>query len=362
MAYETEIELVRIKKDYGDVHAVVDSSFEIGHGEFFSLLGPSGCGKTTTLRMISGLEEPTAGQIFLVGEDVTYTPPHLRNVNTVFQDYALFPHMNIWKNVYFPLKMRGVSVADAKPRIEEILKLVEMDGYGERLPQQLSGGQRQRIALARSLVGRPRALLLDEPLGALDFKLRTAMQTVLKDIQKSVNIAFIYVTHDQTEAITMSDRICVMNDGLIHQIGSPTEIYNNPETHFVAGFIGEMNFMDGKVVSKEPGVVVVDIGGAGLKIKTGKSFSVGEEVSIGVRPEKVFTEEDPVASNTVTGAVSRVIFKGSNFDITLKTPASELQYSIPVRNYRPMAEGETVSLYFRPDDAVIFGKNEDENN
>jgi len=310
--------------------------------------------------MISGLEEPTAGQIFLVGEDVTYTPPHLRNVNTVFQDYALFPHMNIWKNVYFPLKMKGVSAAEAKPRIEEILKLVEMDGYGERLPQQLSGGQRQRIALARSLVGRPRALLLDEPLGALDFKLRTAMQTVLKDIQKSVNIAFIYVTHDQTEAITMSDRICVMNDGIIHQIGSPTEIYDHPESYFVAGFIGEMNFMDGKVTGTESGVASCDVGGAGLKIKTDKDFKAGDAVSIGVRPEKVFTEKDAEADNIVTGAVTRVIFKGSNFDITLKAPASEIQYSIPVRNYSPMSVGETISLYFKPHDAVIFKKNENE--
>jgi spermidine/putrescine ABC transporter ATP-binding subunit len=359
MAHGAEIELVGIKKQYGDVVAVQDSSFEIGEGEFFSLLGPSGCGKTTTLRMISGLEEPTAGQIFLVGNDVTYTPPHRRNVNTVFQDYALFPHMNIWKNVYFPLKMKGVSVADAKPRVEEMLRLVEMDGYGERLPQQLSGGQRQRIALARSLVGRPRALLLDEPLGALDFKLRTSMQTVLKDIQKSVNIAFIYVTHDQTEAITMSDRICVMNKGLIHQIGSPTEIYNNPETYFVAGFIGEMNFMNGEVVGTEDGIVLVNAGGAALKIKTNKTFQVGEKVYIGVRPEKIFTEKESESANMITGSVARIIFKGSNFDISLNTPTSLIQYSIPVRNYRQMSEGESVSLYFNPEDAVIF-KDEDQ--
>ena len=241
-----EIELMHIKKMYGDFTAVKDSSFGIRHGEFFSLLGPSGCGKTTTLRMISGLEDPTYGKIYLAGEDVTYTPSHLRNVNTVFQDYALFPHMNIYKNVYFPLKMKNISTKQADPQISEILRLVDMQGFEKRLPQQLSGGQRQRIALARSLINKPRALLLDEPLGALDFKLRTAMQTVLKDIQKNVDITFIYVTHDQTEAITMSDRICVMKDGLIHQIGSPKEIYNQPATRFVAGFIGEMNFGSGE--------------------------------------------------------------------------------------------------------------------
>ena len=355
-----EIELEHISKKYGEVTAVKDSTFSIGHGEFFSLLGPSGCGKTTTLRMISGLEDPTSGRIRLAGEDVTYTPPHKRNVNTVFQDYALFPHMNIWKNIYFPLKMKGIGAEDAKPRIEEILRVVEMEGFGERLPQQLSGGQRQRIALARSLVGRPRALLLDEPLGALDFKLRTTMQTVLKDIQKSVDISFIYVTHDQTEAITMSDRICVMKDGLVHQIGSPSEIYNNPETYFVAGFIGEMNFMDGTVAGTGAGSVTVDAGGLALRINTGKSFLAGDSVSVGIRPEKVFTECPSEGCNAVTGKVARVVFKGSNYDITLMTGGGEIRYQVPVVNYRPKNEGESVSLYFKPEDALAFKEGADE--
>ena len=349
-----EIELEHISKKYGEVTAVKDSTFSIGHGEFFSLLGPSGCGKTTTLRMISGLEDPTTGRIRLAGEDVTYTPPHKRNVNTVFQDYALFPHMNIWKNIYFPLKMKGIGIEDAKPRIEEILKVVEMEGFGERLPQQLSGGQRQRIALARSLVGRPRALLLDEPLGALDFKLRTTMQTVLKDIQKSVDISFIYVTHDQTEAITMSDRICVMKDGLVHQIGSPAEIYNDPGSHFVAGFIGEMNFMEGVVSGMGKGEAGVDAGGLALRVKTGKSFQQGDRVSVGIRPEKVYTECPGAACNTVEGKVVRIVFKGSNYDITLKAGSGEIRYQIPVVNYQPKIEGESISLYFKPEDAVIF--------
>ncbi|MDR3644489.1 MAG: ABC transporter ATP-binding protein, partial [Clostridia bacterium] len=252
-----EIELQNIRKVYGDLIAVDNSSFKIRHGEFFSLLGPSGCGKTTTLRMISGLEEPSEGNIFLAGEDVTYKPTYQRNVSTVFQDYALFPHMNIYENVYFPLKMKKMSRREADPMIHQILDLVNMGNFEKRLPQQLSGGQRQRIALARSLVNKPRALLLDEPLGALDFKLRIQMQKVLKDIQKDVDITFIYVTHDQTEAITMSDRICVMKDGMIHQIGTPDEIYNSPATQFVAGFIGDMDFIEGRADQVSDGEVVV---------------------------------------------------------------------------------------------------------
>ena len=253
MSEEYAIELRGVKKAWGDVVAVRGFDVQIRKGEFFSLLGPSGCGKTTTLRMIAGLEEPTDGQILLEGRDVSRVPPYRRNVHTVFQDYALFPHMTVRRNIWFPLKMRGISLADAQQRIARVLRLVNMEGYERRLPQQLSGGQRQRIALARSLVDEPAALLLDEPLGALDFKLRGAMQKVLKDIQRNVGITFIYVTHDQTEALTMSDRIAVMKGGRVHQIGTPDEIYSRPATAFVASFIGEMNFLHGRLLPRRTG-------------------------------------------------------------------------------------------------------------
>jgi spermidine/putrescine transport system ATP-binding protein len=351
---EYEIELIHINKRYGEFVAVKDSSFGIRHGEFFSLLGPSGCGKTTTLRMISGLEDPTSGRIYLAGEDVTYTPPHLRNVNTVFQDYALFPHMNIYKNIYFPLKMKNIGMTRADPMIREIMKLVDMQGFEKRLPQQLSGGQRQRIALARSLVNRPRALLLDEPLGALDFKLRTAMQTVLKDIQKNVDITFIYVTHDQTEAITMSDRICVMKDGLIHQIGTPNEIYNMPATRFVAGFIGEMNFVYGTVETADKDFAKVRINGSSVLVKKG-GLAAGDRVCVGIRPERIFYKEAPEGKcNAVHGRITRIIFRGNDFDITAGIGENIIRYTEPTIEYAPRNIGDAITLYFRPEDAVVY--------
>jgi len=231
--FEWEVELVGVTKVYKDTIAVNNSNIKIKPGEFFSLLGPSGCGKTTTLRIIAGLEDLDEGKVFLEGKDVTNVSAHRRNVNTVFQDYAIFPHMNVRNNVYFPLKMRKISREEADPKIKRVLKLVNLEAFEDRYSSQVSGGQRQRVALARALVNEPKVLLLDEPLGALDFKLRIAMQKVLKDIQRNLNITFIYVTHDQTEAITMSDRIAVMCEGVIHQIGTPDEIYNNPRTAFV---------------------------------------------------------------------------------------------------------------------------------
>jgi spermidine/putrescine transport system ATP-binding protein len=238
--------------------------------------------------------------------------------------------------------------------IEEILRLVEMQGFEHRLPQQLSGGQRQRIALARSLVNRPRALLLDEPLGALDFKLRMAMQTVLKDIQKNVDITFIYVTHDQTEAITMSDRICVMKDGLIHQIGSPNEIYNQPATRFVAGFIGEMNFMHGAVTWTEPGSVAVAINGFTLHIDTGAQFKQGDRVCVGVRPERIFTSRPEGDCNEISGRITRVVFRGSAYEITMEVAGNTVCYTEPVIHYAPRGVGDMMTLYFKPDNAVVY--------
>lgn len=240
------VELRNASKYYGDVCVVDSISLDIQEGEFFALLGPSGCGKTTTLRMIAGFEEPSLGDVVIAGTDVTSVAPFRRPVNTVFQNYALFPHMKIADNVAYPLKMQKVAKSEIKTRVAEALERVDMSAAATRLPHQLSGGQRQRIALARALVAQPRVLLLDEPLGALDLKLREHMLTVLKNLQRDVGITFIYVTHDQGEALAMSDRIAVMNRGVVEQIGAPTEIYNRPKTSFVAGFIGKTNLLDAR--------------------------------------------------------------------------------------------------------------------
>lgn len=321
-----EIELKNITKVFENVVAVNNANVRIKSGEFFSLLGPSGCGKTTTLRMIAGLEHPTEGRIFLLGKDVTEIPAHLREVNTVFQDYAIFPHMNVYENIYFPLKMRKIPKDLAHPRIQQILRLVNMTGFGKRYSNQLSGGQRQRIALARALINEPRALLLDEPLGALDFKLRIAMQNVLKDIQRRLKIAFVYVTHDQTEAITMSDRIAVMKDGIIHQIGSPEEIYNDPKTAFVASFIGEMNFLQGKVEKIHSDIIEVLVTNQRVFCKKSQyEINLGEDVLICVRPEKIHINPINKMHNIIKSKISRIIFRGNDYEITTDFDESSIR-------------------------------------
>jgi putative spermidine/putrescine transport system ATP-binding protein len=239
-----DVQLVSVRKAYGDVVAVAEVDLEIQHGEFFSLLGPSGSGKTTLLRMIAGFERPDSGRVLLRGRDVTDRPPYDRDVNTVFQDYALFPHLTVLENVAYGLRVKGVPKGERRARAEEALELVRLPGYGGRKPAQLSGGQRQRVALARAIVNRPQVLLLDEPLGALDLKLREEMQVELKRIQGEVGITFVYVTHDQDEALTMSDRLAVMNNGLIEQVGPPAKVYERPETEFVAGFVGVSNVIE----------------------------------------------------------------------------------------------------------------------
>jgi spermidine/putrescine transport system ATP-binding protein len=267
--------------------------------------------------MIAGLERPTKGRVFLFGNDVTNTPAYLREVNTVFQDYAIFPHMNVYDNIYFPLKMRKISKELAHPKINNILQLVNMEGFGSRYSNQLSGGQRQRIALARALVNEPRALLLDEPLGALDFKLRMAMQNVLKDIQRRLSITFVYVTHDQTEAITMSDRIAVMKDGLIHQIGSPEEIYNDPKTAFVASFIGEMNFLQGKVDKISSDTIEVLVSNQKILCKkTDIKMARDDDVLVCVRPEKIHVNPSNKMHNVIKTKINRIVFRGDDYEIT----------------------------------------------
>jgi spermidine/putrescine transport system ATP-binding protein len=286
VAPATDVRLERVTKRFHDVVAVDDLSLEIYRGEFFSMLGPSGCGKTTTLRMIGGFEESTAGTIFLGDTDVTGLPPFKRDVNTVFQNYALFPHLSVFENVAFGLRRRRVEAATIRSRVAEMLELVELPGYERRKPSELSGGQQQRIALARALINHPRVLLLDEPLGALDLKLRKQMQIELKRIQTEVGITFVYVTHDQEEAMTMSDRIAVMRAGRIEQLGTPEELYERPRTPFVAGFLGISNLLDGEVIGREGGLVSVRLGD-GSVLRAPASTNGAVSVRVGVRPEKL---------------------------------------------------------------------------
>lgn len=351
-----QIELLNITKRFEEVVAVNNISINIKKGEFFSLLGPSGCGKTTTLRIIAGLENATSGSIILGGKDVTDIPAYRRDVNTVFQDYAIFPHMSVFDNIYFPLKMRKINKREARPRIEKILKLVSMDSFSHRYSHQLSGGQRQRIALARSLVNEPQALLLDEPLGALDFKLRIAMQTALKDIQKDLGMTFVYVTHDQTEAITMSDRIAVMRDGIAHQIGTPDEIYNKPVTPFVASFIGEMNFLEGKAIKSTSSELEVKISNSIIHCKKNEyKISTGDDVLLSVRPEKIHINSIKKFPNEIEATLTRIIFRGEDYEITTAFDGSLVRSIIQYRDWsKSFKLNEAVKVSWEIDDARIF--------
>ena len=364
MSEEYAIELRGVKKAWGDVVAVHGFDVQIRKGEFFSLLGPSGCGKTTTLRMIAGLEEPTDGQILLEGRDVSRVPPYRRNVHTVFQDYALFPHMTVRRNIWFPLKMRGVSLADARQRIARVLRLVNMEGYERRLPQQLSGGQRQRIALARSLVDEPAALLLDEPLGALDFKLRGAMQKVLKDIQRNVGITFIYVTHDQTEALTMSDRIAVMKGGHVHQIGTPDEIYSSPATAFVASFIGEMNFLHGRLLPGGRRRRRAEVGGQPLCARPGPRWGTPRAGRRGPRLHPHRARAGELASRTPSTRSRERCGASSTGAPTTRSPApwqaQEVRAVVSSVDWNPALRGGfRARLGFNSADITVFPRAEE---
>jgi len=310
-----------VVKRFGDYVAVNDANFEIARGEFFSMLGPSGCGKTTTLRMIAGFEQPTTGRILLEGKDVSRVPPYRRNVNTVFQHYALFPHMSVYDNVAFGPRSRKLDEADVKKRVAELLEVVRLQKFATRKPTQLSGGQQQRVALARALVNYPSALLLDEPLGALDLKLRQAMQIELKRIQREVGITFIYVTHDQEEALTMSDRIAVMNEGRVEQIGSPEDIYHSPSSVFVANFIGIANLLPATVQSNAGKDMTVLVGGNRLVQVDGgsRSWSVGDAATVMIRPERLHLSREANGATALPTVVDAVLFQGSSIRCILKT-------------------------------------------
>ena len=313
------VRLAAVSKIFaGGVTAVDAISLDIAEGEFVTFLGASGCGKTTSLRMIAGFESPTAGKIYLDGEDVTERPPYQRNVNTVFQDYALFPHMSVAENVAYGLKVAGVAKPEIRARVGEILDTVGLSEKAFERPASLSGGQKQRVALARALVRYPQVLLLDEPLSALDAKLREAMQVELKQLHHKLGLTFVYVTHDQREALVMSDRVVVMKDGRIEQVGTPQAIYDQPETLYVATFVGTSNLVAGRVVGSDP---------SGLKIETpngvilarGGDFSPGEQVTVAVRPEKsrILNGRDPAASSVLEGVLTDTLFHGGNFRFEL---------------------------------------------
>jgi spermidine/putrescine transport system ATP-binding protein len=361
------IELVGIVKEFnshGDVvQAVAGVDLEIGVGEFFSLLGPSGCGKTTTMRMIAGFEEPTSGEVKLYGKSVLGVPPNKRDVNMVFQSYALFPHMSVFDNVAFGLRRKGVAKDEVTKRVSEIIETVGLAGREKRRPRELSGGQQQRVALARALVNRPRALLLDEPLGALDLKLRQAMQVELKRIQREVGITFIYVTHDQSEALTMSDRIAVMNEGRVEQLGSPRAIYERPATRFVAGFIGTSNLLSGDVKSVSGNRAVI-LSGDGqhieVPLREGLSAAAGDHLDLTVRPEKIEIKLDAAdcAGSRLRGTVTEVVYLGTstNYNVLTSTGAEVTVFVQNSNNADDLAaRGQQVWLSWEPQHSYVIG-------
>lgn len=390
---EISLELKEIKKSFTEGEAVLDNiSLEISKGEFITLLGSSGCGKTTTLRIIAGLEQPDAGSVWLDGREVTGLEPNQRDVNTVFQNYALFPHMNVAENIGYGLKLKKVPKSEIRKKVSQMLELVQLEGYEKRKPSELSGGQKQRVAIARALVNNPKVLLLDEPLGALDLQLRRAMQIELKHLQKKLGITFIYITHDQEEAINMSDRIAVMKDGRIEQIGTPDEIYNHPKTSYVATFVGNANILHGVAESIQGENAIVKIGNDRVIVKLetsqqdtgGKQYlSAGEKVTLAVRSENILLQETAVIGDTGTDyrdAVDISVADGS-LDAHNKNSVSGLQATVTEKNFAggqlrvtlklsdgtqliasrygidaSVAEGQTVRCSFLPTDVVLVDR------
>lgn len=393
---EVSLELKEIKKSFTEGEAVLDNiSLEISKGEFITLLGSSGCGKTTTLRIIAGLEQPDAGSVWLDGREVTGLEPNQRDVNTVFQNYALFPHMNVAENIGYGLKLKKVPKSEIRKKVSQMLELVQLEGYEKRKPSELSGGQKQRVAIARALVNNPKVLLLDEPLGALDLQLRRAMQIELKHLQKKLGITFIYITHDQEEAINMSDRIAVMKDGRIEQIGTPDEIYNHPKTSYVATFVGNANILHGTAERIQGENAIVKIGNDRVIVKLETSqqntedtgvkqyLSAGEKVTLAVRSENILLQETAVIGDTGTDyrdAVDISVADGS-LDAHNKNSVSGLQATVTEKNFAggqlrvtlklsdgtqliasrygidaSVAEGQTVRCSFLPTDAVLVDR------
>lgn len=346
---KTLVDFIHISKGFGEQLVLDDLNLSVHENEFLTLLGPSGCGKTTTLRILGGFESPDKGQVIFDGQDITHLPPNKRNLNTVFQKYALFSHMSVSENIAFGLKISGKSDAYIKDKIRYALKLVNLEGYENRLPDSLSGGQQQRIAIARAIVNEPRLLLLDEPLGALDLKLRQDMQYELIRLKNELGITFIYVTHDQEEALTMSDTIVVMNQGYIQQMGSPEDIYNEPQNAFVADFIGESNIIEGVMIQDR----LVQILGAKFDcVDTG--FGQNKPVDVVIRPEDVDLVEPE--KGTITGVVTHLIFKGVHYEMEVQ--ANGFEWLVHSTDMFPV--GQKVGIHVEPFDIQIMNKPESE--
>jgi spermidine/putrescine ABC transporter ATP-binding subunit len=352
-----DVELKQVTKTFGRVVAVDDVSIEVRRGEFLTLLGPSGCGKTTTMRMIAGLESPTQGRVFIRNSDVTYLPPYKRDVSLMFQNYALFPHKNIFNNVAFGLKYRQVPEVERRKRVREALELVHLPGIEDRYPRQLSGGQQQRVALARALVVNPALLLLDEPLSNLDLKLRERMRVELKQIQEQVGITFIFVTHDQEEALTLSDTIAVMEKGKIVQVGSPRQVYEQPQTEFVARFIGQSNILEGRVRQAGAGEIEIETeSGLTLPVPVAAPVPVGEKLAIQLRAERVHVYPETVAPPfdlAFPGVIDRTIYAGSVVHYYIHLTHGESILAIrPTSSETPLARQTQVMVGFDRQDVV----------
>ncbi|MGL4730687.1 MAG: ABC transporter ATP-binding protein [Clostridium sp.] len=353
------VQLKGVSKGFlgSDFLAVDDIALDVRKGEFLTVLGPSGCGKTTTLRMIAGFETLTKGEIFIDGEEVSKIPAYKRCVNTVFQSYALFPHMNIYENIAFGLRVKNVKESEVKEKVNNMLKMVQLEGFEKRMPSELSGGQKQRVAIARAVINNPKVLLLDEPLGALDLKLRKQMQLELKQLQRKLGITFIYVTHDQEEALTMSDRIVVMNNGVIEHVGTPAEIYEKPRTKFVANFIGETNLFEGKVLEKGQDIYLLD-NNLGEEIFIGQdSTSLTEEVCLAVRPERIKLSDN--VKNGMVGIqvnVKERIYNGSVIKTVVETNSGkEFVVAEPITDVYSLDGEEKTNIFatWNPKHAVV---------
>lgn len=349
------VSLKNVEKWFGENHVVKNMNLEIQEGEFLTLLGPSGCGKTTTLRMIAGFEDASSGTIEVQGVRVEEMEPFQRDVNTVFQNYSLFPHMTVFENVAYGPSIKKIPKEQIKKSVSEMLELVQMSGYESRKPDELSGGQKQRVAIARALINQPRVLLLDEPLGALDMKLRRQMQIELKRLQKKLGITFVYVTHDQEEAMTMSDRIAVMSDGLILQIDNPVEIYEKPKSRFVADFIGESNIFDGKIKMMEDGILHAECK-QGDCLLYGKGFEAGEDIFISVRPEYLMLSKEEQEGFSLKAKIIDYVFMGTLVKAILLTEdGKEIKYSRFEKN-QSLDIGDEVYLYWDYDKGVAIKK------
>ena len=363
----SDVRLDHVTKRFGDVTAVDDLSLDIEKGEFFSLLGPSGCGKTTTLRMIGGFEEVTSGTVYIGDQDVTDLPPFKRQANTVFQNYALFPHLSVFENVAFGLRRRKVPNGEIRGQVAALLKLVELPGYEQRKPNQLSGGQQQRVALARALINHPRVLLLDEPLGALDLKLRKQMQVELKAIQSEIGITFIFVTHDQEEAMTMSNRIAVMRHGRIEQLGPPEELYERPKTEFVAGFLGVSNLLDAEVTGRGDPFADLRLADGTMLRAPSAALNGTPRVRIGVRPEKlrvVALSGDAEAPTADTNAIEGIVFDASYIGVSTQyiiETMGDHKMTVYAQNLETsgagdvLRDGQRVRLTWQPQHTFVIG-------